>query len=121
MAALTDEKIDQVVNKLNELYETSFRGKKRGRYGLTRDQMRQALDVDKLHDTAIEKLQDAALRTGLVIIDLDGFFPIVEVDVIRKYRKPPVSIFQAIFAISAEVDDEEYVDEDDRDLGDEEE
>jgi hypothetical protein len=109
MAVVTREKIEEVAEKLwAEVYEHAFRGKRRGRFALTREQLRDALDVHKLHATTIEKLQEISLDKGLVVIDLDDLFPCVEIEVVRKYRRPPKSVFQDIFGISGddEVEDE---------------
>lgn len=95
---VTDEKLDSVARTLwADVYETAFRGKSRGRFCLTREQMKQALDVKRLHPPTIQRLQDVALRIGLVIIDLDDLFPCVEIDIVRRYRRPPSEIFGKFF------------------------
>ncbi len=94
MSSVSDEKIREVAHKLwTDVYEESFRGKDRGRFCLTRAQLKAALCTNRLHATTIERLQDQALALGLVVIDLDDFFPCVEVRVMRKYRRPPSDIF----------------------------
>ena len=113
MPAVTEEKIREVAHKLwRDIYEEAFRGKERGRFCLTREQMRIALDTERLHATTIERLQDEALSLGLVIIDLDDLFPCIEVNVVRKYRRPPADVFRKFFSEpeddgGAEGDDEE--------------
>jgi hypothetical protein len=98
MAFVTDETIREVAEKLGtEIYEADFRGKGRGRFAITRAQLRHALGVQKLHATTIERLQHCALEYGLVIIDLDDLFPCVETNVVREYRRPPKSIFSSVF------------------------
>lgn len=98
MATVTDAKIREVAVKLwTDIYEEEFRGKDRGRFCLTREQMRQALDTDRLHASTIQKLQDEALSLGLVIIDLDDLFPCVEVRIVRRYRRPPQEVFRRHF------------------------
>lgn len=95
---LTDQKIEEVAGILwAGIYEAEFRGKGRGRYCLTREQLKQALGVDRLHATTIGRLQDAALAVGLVIVDLDDLFPCVEVDVVRRYRRPSTDVFEGFF------------------------
>jgi hypothetical protein len=107
--SVTSEKIDDVAQKLwLELYELEFRGKSRGRFSLSREQMKQALGVKKLHTSTIEKLQEACLGRGLAVIDLDDIFPCIEVDVLRKYRRPPKAIFDDVFsAYDDSVDDDD--------------
>jgi hypothetical protein len=104
MAIVTDEKIEQVATTLwRDLYEDSFRGKERGRFCVTRGQLKEALDTERLHASTIQRLQDAALALGLVIIDLDDLFPCIEVRIVRKYRRPPSEIFLKHFPAIDEV------------------
>jgi len=101
MAQVTDDAIRNLVEKLwGEVYELPFRGKKRGRFTFTRDQMKLALGTQKLHDTAILRVQDEALDRGLVITDLDDVFGCIETDVVRKYRQLPRALFEDVFKIS---------------------
>jgi hypothetical protein len=94
MAAVTDGVLASVAEKLwRDVYEEPFRGKERGRFCLTREQLKSALGVDRLHASTVQRLQDEALAIGLVIIDLDDLFPCVEVKVLRKYRRPPADVF----------------------------
>jgi hypothetical protein len=96
---VTEDDVHQLARILHgDLYEASFRGKSRGRFALTRAQMKQALGVRKLHTSTVERLQDHALAIGLVIVDLDDLFACVEVDVLRKYRRPPRAVFNRFFA-----------------------
>lgn len=98
MAMVTDERLEEVAELLwLEVYEAEFRGKSRGRFAITREQLKKALGTEKLHETTVFRLQAAALHHGLVIIDLDDIFPCVEVDVLRKYRRPPKAVFEEIF------------------------
>jgi hypothetical protein len=114
MAAVTDAKIAEVASKLwLDVYEAAFRGKDRGRFCLTREQLKHALGTDRLHASTIERLQDEARSKGLVIIDLDDIFPCVEVRVVRKYRRPPTTFFNEIFPEEEEEGDPEEEEEDD--------
>lgn len=111
---VSDEKIQKVATILwSDIYEAEFRGKTRGRFGLTREQLRLCLGVERLHASTIVKLQDAALALGLVIIDLDDFFPCVEVRIIRRYRRPPMEIFRIHFPEEVTSNDDETDDEED--------
>jgi hypothetical protein len=98
MAAVTDERIAEVAIKLyRDMYETAFRGKERGRFCLTRRQLKEALQTDRLHPSTIMRLQDEAMRIGLIIIDDDDLFPCIERRVARHYRRPPRDVFRTIF------------------------
>ncbi len=119
MAAVTSERLGKVVHMLwAEVYEEKFRGKDRGRFVLTREQVKAALGVERLHATTIEALQDAALKRGLVIVDLDDLFPCIETGVIRKYRRPPTEVFDRFLKSNGLVEEEEAAGEE---SGDDEE
>ena len=95
---VTDDRLREVARKFaEELYETAFRGKDRGRYCLTRAQVKAALNVEKLHATTIEKLQEHLLEMGVAMVDLDDLFPVVSVSTLRNYRRPPTELFQRFF------------------------
>jgi hypothetical protein len=95
---VSDEKISEVAQTLwADVYEGAFRGKTRGRFCITREQLKQALDVERLHSTTVERLQDIAQRKGLIIVDLDDLFPCIEVEVVRRYRRPPNTVFARFF------------------------
>ncbi|WP_366655354.1 hypothetical protein [Fodinicurvata sp. EGI_FJ10296] len=101
----TDLTIRKVARSLKiNIYNEEFRGKKRGRFCLTRRQLKTALGVERLRSETIQKLQDEALEMGLVIIDLDETFPCVEKDIVEKYRRPPAEVFSEYFPIN-ETDD----------------
>ena len=112
MAAIADDTIRDVVSKLFfDVYEHPFRGKERGRFCLTREQVKRALGTKQLRTSTIQRLQDEALSVGLVIIDLDDRFPCLETKVARGFRRPPEDVFIKIFpevvaAETAEGDDE---------------
>lgn len=110
MAAVTPERLGKVAHMLwAEVYEMKFRGKDRGRFVLTREQVKAALGVERLHASTIQALQDAALSRGLVIVDLDDVFPCIETGVIRQYRRPPTDIFTRILRETFPEDLEEDV------------
>jgi hypothetical protein len=96
--AVSRERIRQVAQKLNrKLYERPFRGKARGRFQIARDDLKQALDVERLHAGTVRQLQDYALSDGLVIIDLDETFICIEKDVVLKYRRATRTVVDELF------------------------
>ena len=102
---MDNDRIEHVAETLYiKMYEARFRGKDRGRFCLTREQLREALGVKRLHAATVARLQDAALEEGLVIIDMDDLFPCIETEVLRKLRRPPAHVFEKFFP---ESDDED--------------
>ena len=96
-------RVESVAETLyRNVYEAKFRGKSRGRFCLTRDQMRAALGVERLHSSTIKKLQEEALEWGLVVIDLDDVFPCIETQVLRRLRRPPRRLFRSWFPDEAD-------------------
>lgn len=94
MTDVARARLKEVVLLFREgVYEASFRGKSRGRFAITREQLRTALKVERLHTSTIQALQDCGLSKGIVIIDLDDLFICVETNVVRGYRRPPAELF----------------------------
>lgn len=117
---ISDEKLNHVARVLwADVYEEAFRGKDRGRFALRRDQLREALGVERLHASTIRRLQDVALKKGLAIIDLDDLFPCIEVNVLRRYRRPPSEIFAKFFddddGLNSDADDNFDIDDESED------
>lgn len=112
MPNVSEEKIEEVANLLwRKVYERAFRGKDRGRFAITREQMRRALHVERLHGSTLERLQEKALETGLIIIDLDDLFPCIETKIVRQYRRPPKAVFDEIFSLDADGGEEAVQDD----------
>lgn len=107
------EKIEDVVQRLwADLYESEFSGKDRGRFLMTKEQMKSALEVERLHKTTISLLQCAAQETGLQIIDLDDYFACIEVKALLRYRRVTSQAFVRCFG-SDDEDGRNFEDEDD--------
>ena len=111
--AVSQEKIEQVAHTLwARVYEAEFRGKARGRFRLSREQLKQALGVKRLHASTVSRLQDAALSRGLAIGDQDHFFSFIETSVVEKYRQPPSALFDEFFPPAEAEEAEEQTDDD---------
>lgn len=114
MAAVTQQRIDEVAEHLNcDIYEESFGGKERGRFLIDRKQMRDLLGTSKLHDSTLSKLYTACLDEGIIMIDLDEVFAFIEARMVRKYRKAPVRVTdQYLYELSS---DDDLLDEEEED------
>ena len=113
MARVTDADIELFVDRLEVLYNTNFRGKKRGRFALSREQVKAALRVKALHQTTIYRIQDEAQERGYIFINNDSLFPVVKTSITNTYRKVTQSSFEKVFKISKNSDDSDGVDESD--------
>lgn len=82
--------VDDVAGTLyTDAYEASYGGKDRGRFIVTREDLKKLLGVSRLHPTKIQELTDACLTLGLVLIDMDHVFAFAELQFIDKWRKLP--------------------------------
>lgn len=82
--------VDDVAGTLyTDAYEASYGGKDRGRFLVSRDDLKKLLGVSRLHPGKIQELADACLALGLVLIDMDHVFAFAELQFIDKWRKLP--------------------------------
>jgi hypothetical protein len=76
-----------VAESLEEIYETTFGGKKRGRYKISRSDFRQLANRKNLHDSFVYEVSEEALEIGYVVFPLYDDIVVIEEEVIRNYRK----------------------------------
>ena len=89
------KRISEVAKIFREkAYESEFGGKDRGRFQITRTNVKKMLGVSRLHDRTVEKLIDACLAEGLVLMDMDDNFAIGEAQYISKWRKIPARLIE---------------------------
>ncbi|MBK1718257.1 hypothetical protein CKO27_11490 [Thiocystis violacea] len=74
-----------------------------------------------MHAITIQKLADACLRLGLVMIDLDTYFAFAETQFVENWRKLPERICQNYLEnleedADVDADDDDDNDEDDEDI-----
>lgn len=91
-----------------EIYEAEFGGKARGRFQLTRQDLKKLLGIKRLHASTMQSLIDACLKTGLVVIDMDDTIAFAEEAYVSKWRKIPSRL---IDDYTAELDLDESKDE----------
>jgi len=94
-----------------QAYEAEFGGKTRGKFQITRDGVKELLGVKRLHPVTIQRLTDACLNTGLVVIDMDGSFAFAEADFVSKWRKVPVTRITTYVQELNDLEDEDEEDE----------
>ena len=104
---------EEVAQFLSDIYEKQFGGKKRGRYRISRINLRSLSGRKILQEGIVEAVTYRALEDfGLVITDLGDEFSVIEVDVLRNYRAVPKSVLNAFidagdeYEANAEDDDE---------------
>lgn len=77
----------EVAEILENIYETGFGGKKRGRFKITRSDFRKLSNRKNLHDSFIYDVSEEALELGYVVFPLYDDIVVIEEEVIRNYRK----------------------------------
>lgn len=112
------KRIDALAAKLFlEVYEAEFGGKARGRFQLARQDLKKLLDIKRLHQSTMQKLIDACLKTGLVVIDMDDTIAFAEETYVSKWRKVPSRLVEDYTAeITAEIEGDDGLDDLDEDL-----
>jgi len=80
---------EEVAQFLRKIYDTSFGGKERGRYRISRKELSELSGRKRLEYSIIDKIVDEAYEVDLVVIDLGDYFAVVESDVMLNYRKSP--------------------------------
>ena len=100
-----------------DVYEAEFGGKARGRFQLTRQDLKKLLGVKRLHPSTMQKLVDACLMSGLVVIDMDDTIAFAEERYVSKWRRVPSRLIEDYTAeIQAEMDGDDELESQDEDL-----
>ena len=81
-----------VAQQLSEIYESEFGGKDRGRFKISRSNLRRLAGRKRLEDTTVSRIADAALDIGYIVIDLEDYFSVIEEAVMLSYRLVPKSV-----------------------------
>lgn len=109
MSKKLNKRIEAVAKWLYEnAYESTFGGKSRGKFQITRKGVKDLLGLKRLHPSTVRKLTDACLVQGLVVIDVDDSFAFAETEFVSKWRKLPTSRISAFAGgLNAAAKDEE--------------
>lgn len=97
--------VGDVAQALIDIYEQTFGGKNRGRFKISRSNLRRLSGRKRLEDTTIEKIADAAYDKGLIVVDLGDYFAVVEEGVMRNYRPVPKSILSVAIESCSELEE----------------
>ena len=82
----------EVAVALKEIYEAEFGGKDRGRYQISRQALRELSVRGRLEGSTVDAIVSDTYELGFVVTDLGDDFSVVEVDVMRSYRKVPARV-----------------------------
>lgn len=105
---------EKMAEIIEEIYEETFGGKKRGRFQLSRSQFRKLGGRKNLRDAFIEEVADECLELGYILIPIEDTIAVIEENVVLNYRSVPKSIINSY--IEEEDDEgEDYKPEDEDD------
>lgn len=79
--------IEAVAQRLAELYETPFAGKKRGRYRLSMKHLRRLTGQRRIYPDLLVGLGRALYERGYVLIDMESYFAILSQRTFSSYRR----------------------------------
>ncbi|MEI7795961.1 MAG: hypothetical protein WCI06_04910 [Methylococcaceae bacterium] len=94
---------EEVAEFLSEIYEHQFGGKKRGRYKISRLNLRALSGRRTLKESIVEEIKYYASENhGLVMNDLGDEFSVIELDVLYNYRPVPKAVLNIFIDTSGE-------------------
>ena len=78
-----------VADRLCDLYDEPFGGKKSGRYRLPTKVLRKMAGRRRLYESDIRELARAMFERGYVLIDMESFFVVTSANSFVNYRRVP--------------------------------
>jgi hypothetical protein len=82
----------QLAEKLKDIYEQPFGGKKRGRFRTSRLNFRRLANIPVITDSYIQDVYQWLLRFNLILINLDRSFCVFPAMIAKGFRRVPASI-----------------------------
>jgi hypothetical protein len=86
----------ELAETLRSILTMHFGGKPEGRYIIARDRLADLAGRKILRESYLQELHESALEAGIVVINLDSYFSVQELDVIVRHRSVPPSVIQRI-------------------------
>ncbi|WP_164462884.1 MULTISPECIES: hypothetical protein [Burkholderia cepacia complex] len=83
-------KPEHIANLINEMYYDTFAGKTRGRFFLTKDQIKALAGRSQMQTSVIESIAKFALKNhGLCMAEVDAGYGFIEQDKVSAWRAVP--------------------------------
>ena len=79
--------IEALALRLEQLYETPFAGKERGRYRLSMKHLRRLTGQRRVYPETIAALTRALYERGYVLVDMESYFAILSQRTFSSYRR----------------------------------
>jgi len=91
---------DHIADLINDLYYATFAGKTRGRFFLTKEQIKTVAGRAALRQSTIDRIATVALENhGLAMVTVDGGYGFIEQDKVAAWRSVPASKLKTIAKI----------------------
>lgn len=79
------------------IYNKEFRGKTRGRFALTRDQIKEISGRSRLEESIIKQFTDCLIKQGYCLVKIDGsLFAVIDQNILSNYRKLTKNIMRQV-------------------------
>lgn len=96
---MPSERLDKIAHTLwADIYETSFGGRDRGAFRISRRQLADRLGGQYLDPVTLLSLKAAAAETGLIMVDAGNGFACIELRAVDALRRVPNSVLREAFA-----------------------
>lgn len=84
----------EIANIIETIYSMEFRGKEKGRYALTRQQLKLIAGRERLEEIIISSLEFELKLRGFCLIDVDGgcTFAILKSNILGRFRRPTKAV-----------------------------
>jgi hypothetical protein len=79
--------VETVAQRLEELYETTFAGKARGRYRLSMKHLRLLTGCRRVYPETILAVARALYERGYVLVDMETYFVVLSQRTFSSYRR----------------------------------
>lgn len=90
----------QVAEILKSILTIPFGGKPSGRYIIARDRLAELAGRKTLRESYLQELQEEAVEIGIIVVNLDTYFEVQELAVIKNHRSVPPSVVQKLLSRS---------------------
>ncbi len=87
---------EQVAEALTALYDTPFSGRERGRFRISRKLLRQLAGRQRLPSGLLDQVTEELFEKGLIFVDMESYFVLLEQRLFRSYRRVPASVMDSI-------------------------
>jgi hypothetical protein len=77
----------RICDILKEMYGQKFGGKEKGRYRISRSNLRKLMVINRLYDRDVEMIRDEMFQAGFTFLDHEDYFVVIESRTVGNYRR----------------------------------